>query len=291
METIKSAGLMTGAMAGFATGDALIKKVSTTLSTGQIMLILGSGGMIVFAIVLKLKGQPLLTSVFWNRTVMVRNGFEMLSALLMVTALSRVQFTSLTVVLQATPLLVTAGAALVLGMVVGWRRWTAIFVGFVGVLLILRPGLEDFDPNTLFALGAAISLAARDLSTRAIPHKVDSVVLAFYGFAAIVPMGLITLTFDGPSGSWSYDSAAFMLAAIALTAIAYYAITAAMRIGDISAVAPFRYTRLIFGLIIGLIVFGESLDGMAIVGATLILGSGLYTLSRESLAAIPSRSR
>ncbi|MBM7069671.1 DMT family transporter [Actibacterium sp. 188UL27-1] len=281
MDTVRAAALMTLAMAGFAAGDALIKEASATLTNWQILLLLGGGGSAIFACLAILRGVPLINAVFWNRAILVRNGFEMLAALSMITALSRVPLTTLTVILQATPLLVTAGAVLVFGMQVGWRRWSAISFGFVGVLLILRPGLEGFDPNALFALAAAIALAARDLATRAVPGSVHSLLLAFYGFAVIAPLGMIGIAVDPGGTAWQTTGVTLMILAVILTACAYYAITAAMRIGDIAAVAPFRYARLLFGLLIGIIAFNERPDLLTYAGAALILGSGLYTLARD----------
>jgi len=189
-------------------------------------------------------------------------------------------------VFQATPLVITMGAALFLGEEVGWRRWSAICVGFAGVLMIIRPGLSGFEPAALFVLIAVVSITVRDLITRRIDVAVSSFVVSFQGFAVLIPSGLILLFFAETGARPIGATQGGMLAvAVLFGALAYYAITQAMRIGEASVITPFRYTRLLFSLLVGVAVFGERPDALTLLGALLVIGSGLYTFLREQRLA------
>jgi drug/metabolite transporter (DMT)-like permease len=194
-------------------------------------------------------------------------------------------------IIQATPLAVTLGAALFLGAKVGWRRWTAILVGFAGVLLIVRPGSAAFDLGAILAVFAVFMLAARDLATRQVPAETSSLVLATYGFATVLPAGAILLAFSG--GAVMPDTQAWLalFGALAVGPLAYYAIIASVRVGDIVVVAPFRYTRLLFALIVGTIFFGERPDALMLIGAAIVTASGLYTFIREARLARGQRGQ
>ena len=206
------------------------------------------------------------------------------------TALSLVDISIVAAVFQATPLVITMGAALFLGEDVGWRRWSAIAIGFVGVLMIIRPGLQGFEPAALFVLISVLAVSARDLITRRIDGTVASTVVSFQGFAALIPAGIILLlvTNSAPTAMSGFE-AAMMLGAMVFGALAYYGIVQAMRIGDASAVTPFRYTRLLFSLMVGIFVFKERPDLMTVLGATLIIATGLYTFLREQRLARRAR--
>jgi drug/metabolite transporter (DMT)-like permease len=176
------------------------------------------------------------------------------------------------------------GAALFFGEHVGWRRWAAIVAGFLGVLIVLRPGLEGFTPASLFTLVGTLGFAARDLGTRAAPKSLSNLQLAVYGFAVLIPTGLGLTLFTGAGSLPDATAAAFMAAAIACGIAGYYAITSAMRLGDVAVVTPFRYTRLLFALILGFAIFGERPDAATLLGGAIIVASGLYTILRSARA-------
>jgi len=175
------------------------------------------------------------------------------------------------------------GAALFLGETVGWRRWSAIIIGLIGVLLIIRPGFEAFDPLSLLALVGVIGLSGRDLVTRAMPPGISSAKLAIYAFVTLVPTGWLLLAVQGQSNVMPGTADSWRLvASVFLGIAAYYTIVLATRIGDLSAISPFRYSRLVFALIVGAIAFGERPDALTLLGSAIIVGSGLYALLRES---------
>ncbi len=196
-------------------------------------------------------------------------------------ALSLAPLSSVAALGQAQPLAVTMGAALFLGETVGWRRWSAVLLGLIGVLIILRPGMGSFDPNLLWVFVYVFGLAARDLASRALPPAVTTPFAAAWSMLPMTFLGLAMIPFQGgwhPIGLWP----AGWLAGTTLAAVvAIWMITSALRTGEVSAVTPFRYTRILFALTIAYVVFNEVPDFFTWVGVALIVGSGVYTFLRE----------
>lgn len=282
METLRAMALMTAAMAGFAIADGALKGVAGQIAPVQVMWMVGLGGWAGFMFVMWRAGQRFWTRDLFSGPVILRNAAEVASTIAFVTALSLVPLATVSAVIQSVPLLVALGAALVLGERVGPRRWAAILAGMVGVLVILRPGLDGFDPNVLWAVAAATGLATRDLASRAAPAGVTTLQLAMWGFAALSLGGgglLAVLGVDVVRPDLL--QLALLAVAVGFAGAAVYALTAAMRLGDVGAVAPFRYTRLVFALIISMAVFGERPDTATLAGAALVIGSGLFVLWRE----------
>lgn len=282
MDNLRGAALMTLAMLGFAAEDMFIKLMAGALPTWQIIAALGFGGSVVFGALTVLRGQRLFTRAYLSRAVALRNLGELIGTVGFVTAIALTPISSASAVLQATPLAVTLGAALFLGEPVGWRRWSAILAGFAGVLLVIRPGLDGFDINSLFAVQGVVGLAIRDLSTRRVDRGVSSFQLSFLAFLTLIPAaGVLSLVSPRapvvPDGYlWS-----MMAGAVLLGALSYYAIVGAMRVGEVSFVTPFRYSRMLFALVVGFFVFSERPDALTLAGAAIIVGSGIYTLLRE----------
>lgn len=289
-KNLRGSLLMVFAMAAFAIEDMFIKYLATDISTGQILMMLGFGGALFFGLLALRRGARLFSRDLLLRPVLLRNLGEVIGTMGFVTAIALTPLSSASAILQATPLAVTLGAALFLGETVGWRRWSAILVGFAGVLLIIRPGLDGFQPASLFAVQGVIGLAMRDLATRATPDRIGAMQLSAYAFATLVPTGLVLLLVqdhglvDPNPVQWGQLTGAMLLGLMG-----YYAIVAAMRTGEVSVVTPFRYSRLIFAIVIGVWVFGERPDALTLIGAVLIVASGLYTLLRE--ARIRHRAR
>lgn len=272
------------AMLGFAVEDAVIKLLAGALPVGQIIGFLGAGGAVVFAILCRVRGEVLWHKDFLAPSVIVRNLAELFGSLGFVTALALIPLSTASAILQAAPLLVTLGAAVIFREHVGWRRWSAILLGFVGVLLIIRPGTDGFSWLSLFAVQGVVGLAIRDLATRRVSFSVSSMQLSFLAFLSLIPASVIMLAVGGitpviPDTAQS----GLLLAAVFIGAVSYFAITYAMRIGEIGFVTPFRYSRMVFALIIGLAVFGENPDALTLIGAAIIIASGLYMLWREQV--------
>ncbi|MHC9237643.1 DMT family transporter [Pseudooceanicola sp. 502str34] len=270
------------AMLIFTIEDGFNKALSETLPAGQIVLLLGIGGTLIFLVASLVGRQPFRRAEVLHPVTLVRSASEGVATMAFVVSLALVPISTVASVFQAAPLAITLGAALFLGEKVGWRRWTAVLVGFAGVLVIIRPGMAGFQPQALVVLLAVTGIAVRDLCSRRLPAGLPSTVASALGFSALIPaaLGLTLVTGTGfvamDGREWLY-----MAAAIVTFAVAYYFLVSATRLGDASALTPFRYTRLIFTLILGAAVFGERPDLPTYIGATMIIGSGLYTYLRE----------
>lgn len=288
MNNLRGSLLMILAMATFALEDAFIKGLSRSgegWPTGQILAYLGLGGGLVFWARLRAKGQRLWTRDLLHPTVLLRNGGEMLGTVGFVTAVALSPVSTATAIFQVTPLAVVAGAALILGEPVGWRRWTAIGVGFIGVLMVVQPGAEGFTPMSLFALLAVVGLGTRDLATRRVPDHIGTEQISGSAYFTVALAGALLMLALGqvPAAITPRDTG-FALATIVLGVTGYTALVNATRFGDVSVVTPFRFTRLLFALLIGYSVFGERPNALALAGAALIVTSGIYAMIRETLA-------
>lgn len=281
MDNMRGIILMVLGMAGFAAEDMFIKLAATGLPVGQILVVLGFLGALVFAVYARLNGASVISKGFFHPAVLVRNLSEMTGGLCFVTALTLIPLATLTTILQATPLLVTMGAALVLGEAVGWRRWTAILIGFGGVLLVIRPGFEGFEPAALWGVLAVIGLAIRDLASRKVPKSISSLQLSAWGFFAVGVSGAVLLGVTGGAEVPSLRESLYLAGALTVGVGAYWALTEATRIGEIGVVTPFRYARLVFSTFIGMLVFAEFPDGYTLAGACIIIATGIYTIMRE----------
>lgn len=213
--------------------------------------------------------------------MIVRACFEAFGRLFYVLAIALSTLSSATAILQATPIVVVAGAAVFFGEKVGIRRWAAIFVGLIGVMIVLRPTASSFDVFSVFAVLGMFGFAGRDLATRAAPVSLTTSVLGFYGFLAIIVAGLLYSVWNGvPFVIPNLMATGALGGAIVWGVLAYSGLMMAMRVGEVSVVTPFRYSRLLVGLGFGVLVFNETLDTATLLGCGLIVASGLYILAR-----------
>jgi drug/metabolite transporter (DMT)-like permease len=280
-ENLRGIGLMVAAMALFAVEDLFLKLAAARMATGQVILLAGLIGVAGFAPVVWWRGERLVAAGLLHPAVIARNAGEMIATVGYITALASVPLPTVSAVLQALPLGVTMAAALFLGEPVGWRRWSAILVGFAGVMLILRPGMDGFRPEALWVLPCVAGLVLRDLATRFIPADSSTVQVSAWGVASVAVLGAGMVVFQGayeiPSGPHLLP----ILAAGVFGTFGYAAVVAATRHGDVAVVAPFRYTRLVFAILIAAAVLAEYPDRVTIAGSALIVLSGLYSFARE----------
>lgn len=281
MDNMRGIVLMVLGMLGFAAEDMFIKLAAAGLPVGQILVVLGFPGAIFFGLLARSRGLSPMSRDFFHPAVLVRNLTEIIGSIGFVMALALIPLATATTILQAAPLFVTMGAALVLGEAVGWRRWTAILIGFFGVNLVIRPGLEGFEANVLWAVMGVIALSIRDLASRKVPKSISSLQLAAWGFLAVGFAGLAMLAITGGAKVPTWAEAAYLAGALGIGTFAYWALTEATRVGEISVVTPFRYSRLVFSTIVGLLVFSEVPDAYTLIGAGIIITTGLYTIMRE----------
>lgn len=272
---------MVAAMLGFALEDSLFKASTETLPIGQSIVLLGAIGALIFSILARRNEQTLFVADVYSRPMIWRAGFEITGRLFFFLAIALAPLSSATVILQATPIVVVAGAALFLGDTVGWRRWAAIALGLTGVLIVLNPDSQSFTWHSGFAVLGMLGFAGRDLASRAAPASLTTSVLGFYGFLAIVVAGVIYRYWSGePFQTVTFENGSQIVLAAIFGVLGYSSLMKAMRTGEISAVAPFRYSRLLIGLAIGVLWFGEDLTTRMLIGSAIIILAGLFLLWR-----------
>lgn len=280
MDNLRGIALMTGGMAAFAVGDLMIKLASRSVPLAEIVLVQALGGFAIFLALALRSGHRIWSRAFLSRPVLIRNTGEIVAVIGMTSGLVLAELSTASALMQVLPLVVMLGAAIFLGETVGWRRWVSVVLGFVGVLMVLRPG-GGIEPGLFWVLFGVAGLAARDLSTRAVDAGTSSLVLSVYSFGCFVPVALIWLAVSG-GPIWPAPEAALLLALMVLAlSLAFFLVTAALRRGEVSAIVPFRYTRLVFAMVLAMVFLGERPDAWVIGGALLIIGSGLYALLRE----------
>ena len=274
---------MAVSMAAFTMNDSITKVVASEMNFGQVMLVRG-----LFAIVLvaafayhQRALRPLRTLVM--KPVALRVFGEIGGTISFMAAIVHLPLANTSAIFQALPLAITLGAALIFGEPVGWRRWSAIAAGFIGVLIIVRPGLAGFNQFALIALVSVAFCTLRDLATRRIPTEIPSLFVTLLTTITVTTAGAAILV---PLGGWTPPSgrALGLLAfAAVLLLVGYQCIITALRSGDISAVAPFRYSALLWAMTLGYLVFGDVPDAMMVTGASIIVLSGLYAFYRERI--------
>ncbi|MGB0507363.1 MAG: DMT family transporter [Pikeienuella sp.] len=286
MNLIKSANakgilLMTLAMACLATADTFIKMSSSFLSPGQIGFYLVIGAIIVYAALIKVQRGK-----YWDRRALApvmiyRYLAEVLTMGGIIMALSHAPLSTVGAISQASPILVAVGAVLFLGEKVSWRRWTSIAGGFLGVLLVLQPGAGDFNYAVLWSVMAVTASSVRDLLTRLTPPDMPTTSLTLFTMIAILPITIIWVLANGEPLIPTNTNWLYIIAMTGLGAIGYMMLTSSVRIGEISAVMPFRYSRMIFILLLSVAVFNERPGALVLIGAALIVGSGVFVIWRE----------
>ena len=264
----------------FVLNDTLVKLAGDDLPMGQIIFLRGILAILMIGILVAALGLHRQVPLLFSPLVALRTLGELGGTYFYLVALLQMPFANVIIIFQAVPLSATAGAALFLGEAVGWRRWTAILVGFAGVLLVVRPGLTGFDAYGLLVLVSVLFVSLRDLSTRSMPPGLPTVLLTFVTAVAVTIMGGIM----GLTEDWVRPSPTHLLqlaGAAVLLSVGYFTIIAGMRIGDISVTAPFRYVAVVFAVTAGFLVWGDVPDEMMLIGSALIIGAGLYTFNRE----------
>ena len=289
-DNLRGVAYMCLSMLAFTANDTFMKSVTAEVPLFQVIFLRGVvaiAGLVVMGLVTgafrqRLKGGD------WG-LIALRSVAEIFATLTFLTALLHMQLANLSAIMQALPLAVTLGAALVFGDRIGWRRMTAILVGFIGVMIIIRPGTAAFDVWSLLGVASVLCVVVRDLSVRRLGPHVPSIIVALGAAVVVAVMGLGfaplqgVAMFDGMTGWQELTGSQTLrvLGAGAFLIVGYLCAVTAMRFGDIGVVAPFRYTSLLWAILLGFAAFGNLPDGWTLVGAVIVVGSGIYTLLRE----------
>ncbi len=279
--TTRGIVFMVLSMAAFAIADTFIKISATVMSSAHTALLLISGSFVVFVLLTLVQRQQLLDRAALSQVLLIRYVAEISATLGMVQALRLVPLSTVGAILQATPLVVAMGAVLLLGERMSWRRWSAISIGFVGVLLIVQPSTQSFDANVLWAILAMLGLSARDLTTRVTPVNMASSSLAAYTMAAAIPFSLVWVMLTESTVLPAAVDWWLVVGMISFGTAGYLMIITSIRIAPVSLVSPYRYSRLLFLLLLGVIIFDERPDILMLIGSFIIIAAGLYTMWRE----------
>jgi drug/metabolite transporter (DMT)-like permease len=275
---------MCAAMALFVANDTLVKLAARDLPTHQILFVRGLFASALICAATIQQGLHRELAGLRNPLVLMRGCLEVFVAYTFISALAVLALADITSILLLSPLMITVIAAVVLKETVRWRRWSAVLAGFIGMLLVVKPGGSTFQAAALLALLSTTGVAIRDVITRRIPAEIPTLVVAASGIVIMTMSGgLVSLAL-----SWvpvSNQTLLYLAGAAVMVMLGNVAIIMAFRDVDISAVSPFRYTLIVWAVIAGILVFGDMPTPAAWVGIFLIVGSGLYTLYRESITA------
>ena len=284
-DNLRGALLMMASMAAFTFNDVCIKATGGAVPLNQLLFLRGVlTSIFIFILALKLRSVKLTLPAKDWALIAVRTLSEIGAAYFFLTALFNMPIANVTAILQVLPLTVTLGAALFFRDPVGWRRMTAILVGFCGMLLIVRPGPDGFNQYAIYGMIAVVFVTARDLATRRMSPATPSMtvtlsasvgVMLFFGAAAMfepwTPVATREIT--------------LIVGASVFIIGGYLFSVMVMRIGEVSFVAPFRYTGLLWALILGLLLFGDWPDPITLLGAAIVVSSGVFALYRERKVA------
>lgn len=289
-DNVFGAILMAVSMLSFISNDALMKFLLQTISVEQGIFMRGLVSVPLLALIAYLR-KSLFVRIDWRnwRVILTRAFAELAATMAFLTALSHMPLANITAILQALPLTVTMFAAIFFGEQVGWRRWSAILAGFIGVLIIIRPGGDGFNEYAVLAIVAVACVTVRDAITRRLDRSVPSLFVAFISAIPIFIYGGVATATTG----WTVVSGAIIgivvVAAIAITCGYLFAVMA-MRNGEISFVAPFRYTGMIWAILFGFLLFGDLPDAATILGTMIVIGMGVYAFHRERIRQRASAS-
>ena len=281
-DNAQGALLMMASMASFTFNDACIKAIGEAMPLPQILVLRGSLASAFIALLAwRLGSLRASLPAGDRRLVLMRAAAEVGGTFFFLTALRHMPLANVTALLQMLPLTLALGSAVFFAEPVGWRRWVAIGLGFVGMLLIVRPGTEGFSLYSVYALVAVACVTMRDLVTRRMSAVTPSLMVTLVSSLAVVLFGAVTSV--GESWVPLTPTLAALIAGSAVFVISGYTLSVlVMRKGDVSFIAPFRYTGLIWALLLGALVFGDWPVPLTLCGAALIVATGSYTLWRES---------
>ena len=282
-ENIKGAIFMSVNMLAFVVNDAFMKFLFIDISIYQAIFLRGVITIPMLALMAVYRNQITFSvnKSDW-KYIWLRVAGEVGAAVFFLSALAQIPLANVTAILQAVPLTVTMAAALFLRETVGWRRWLAIIIGFLGVTIIVRPGVDGFSVYSLYAIAAVFCVTLRDIATRKLSKDVPTSLVAMITGVAITLYGAIML----PSVVWIPLTATHWfllnLAAIAIV-FGYLFSVLAMRTGETSFIAPFRYTAMIWAIGLGIILFNDWPDNLTLLGTTIVIATGIYSFHREKV--------
>ncbi len=280
-DNLRAALFMMVSMAAFTFNDACMKALSDELPLFQAIFLRGAiTSILMIGLAVMMGGLKFsLTRRDWW-LVVLRTCSVAMAAFLFISAIFNMPIGNATAILQALPLAVTLAGMVFLGEAVGWRRMAAILIGFCGILMIIQPGAAGFNSYSIYAVLAVVAVTVRDLASRRLSREVPSMTVAVVAAVGVTFLaGLASL-----NEQWVQPGALEMMQLMGASVFiigGYLFSVMTMRIGDIGFVAPFRYTSLLWALLLGFLIFGEWPNGLALIGICIVVATGLFTLLRE----------
>jgi drug/metabolite transporter (DMT)-like permease len=271
------------AMMLFVANDALIKTVRVEWEAGQILVVRGVFAFTFIALWLSITKGWVPIPRAGRGKVLARAGLETIIAIAFITALGMMALADITAVLMLAPLLITAISRIFFGEIIGWRRWSAVWVGFFGMLLVVQPGWKLSSLGLALAFASVLGVAWRDLLTRTIPQGFPGGVITLTTTLGTLTGGVLLSLFGMPWRPFTLEIVLILAGAAVLVAVGNHAIIIACRDVELSVVSPFRYSVILWALLFGALLFGDLPNMLAFAGIGLIVASGLYTLHRERI--------
>ena len=272
---------MSGSVVVFIFNDALIKLATETMPPLQAIGLRGCFATLWCLLALLVRRELRHAHLLRNRWVAARGVLEALAAITYLIALAYIPFAIATAINMSTPLFLAALAVLLLGEVVGWRRWTAIAVGFVGVLMVIQPHPGEVNVWTWMVLFASFIGATRDVIARWVPAQVPTLVVSLSSAVTLAIVGCVWATLNG----WqpmSLRGVLLVLGSSLLLATGYQFLMISLRSGaEFSVIGSFRYASVLWALAIGYTLWGDVPNLLAVTGIAVVVGAGLYILHRE----------
>ncbi len=271
---------MVGATLMFSLADMQMKLAASVLPTTQTMFYRSLVATLVVAAVAALNGHFRNWQSALSRAMALRAGSDAGASLLFQSALARMPFADIMAVLQLQTLSLTAASALFLGETVGWKRWSAIAVGLLGGLLIIKPGTSAFNWWAIAAFGCVLFATAREIATRKISPlaPVPVIMVISSGVVTVVSLaGAIIQPWSTPH----WTELVMMIGAGVFSAAGQFCMINSVRAAPLSVVSPFRYASMIWALLIGYGIWRQIPDGVSFIGIAAIAAAGLFTFYRE----------
>jgi len=279
-ENRRGIAYMVAGMGCLVVNDSAVKYVGQSMSVAQMITVRGLMAVTMLLAVARALGVTRHLGQLFHRTVGMRVVLDALTTLLFIYSLMHLPIGNATAINLGSPLIMALLAAMFLGEHPGVRRWLAIGAGFVGVVFVIQPRLDGFNAWSLMCLAATVSQSVRDMLTRSIPAAVPALLIAMASLAFVTLLaGLGTIVQGWQPVGWT--EIGLLAFAAALLAAGYYFVISSMRHGEMSMVAPFRYTGLLVALLTGFVVWGEVPTAMAWGGIALLLAAGVYLLHDE----------
>ena len=281
---VRASLYMVLSMSGFTINDLFIKSLDGDLPIGQIMAVRGVFLTVMIVLIAAQQGVIKRVGELFNPMVALRSAGEVGATLLFLTALTILPFSTISAILQALPLVVALGGALLLKESIGWRRWVAILIGFAGVLIIVRPGLDSFESASILMVISVLFAAGRDLATRCLPSDLPSLLVSLATAVSICVVGAAMSTMQDNWQMMSSLQLGTLFIAACFLFFGYQFLVLAMRTGEIAYVVPYRYTSLLWAMAGGYFIFAEVPDNYTLIGSAIVVVMGLFTLYRELTA-------